>query len=174
MVVVDAQTPRRSRRFQPLVGRRRGGDSDDDEILDGCETVSWTGAPINVRETRPSDLHDEDRFTAEEESEEDAKAETRFYAGFTKAVMVPTGNKKRKISKDVDFSIGDTVLVQTQAKQPSVGVIVALWEVRMPGEEGEEKVYMKVKVHWFLRPEELASVRAKKTHEKVRRSMDFT
>ena len=37
----------------------------------------------------------------------------------------------------------------------------------MKVDEDVEKVFMKVKVHWFLRPEELASVRARKSYGKV-------
>ena len=58
--------------------------------------------------------------------------------------------------------MGDTVLVKSQAKLPSVAVVVAMWEVRTKDEDGEEMVLPKVKVHWFLRGSELPSVRAKK------------
>ena len=150
-MTLDVQTPRRSKRYQPLV---------TSEILDGNEeNCSWLGSPLLVRETRPDDLHEEDTF------DEDIETETVFYDGFAK-----TRFERRKTVVDHEFHVGDTVLVKTQAKLPSVGVIVAMWEVRAKGDSDGQRVYHKVKVHWFLRPSELPSVRARRDHLPVRLS----
>ncbi|KAH8112691.1 P-loop containing nucleoside triphosphate hydrolase protein [Phellopilus nigrolimitatus] len=143
----DAQTPRRSRRFQPLVASGSDLDSASSRIV-------WLGVPLRARDARATDLHDEDAFDA------DADAETAFYSGFVRLDAV-----KKKAAREDTYRVGDTVLVKTQAKLPSVGVIVAMWEVRAQEDsDGEHDVYKKVKIHWFLRPTELPSIRARREH----------
>ncbi|THH07206.1 hypothetical protein EW145_g3541 [Phellinidium pouzarii] len=145
-MAIDVQTPRRSKRFQPLVA---SGNNDVDDN-DFENKISWLGVPLIERDTRTADLHEEDTIDEDEESE------TIFYRGF--AVL----NDRKKINDESKFYVGDTVLVKTQAKLPSVGVIVAMWEVR--SKDDTKDVYKKVKIHWFLRPTELPSVRAKREH----------
>ena len=167
----DAQTPRRSRRYQPLVSNAAASEDE--------EEISWLGIPIYERETRATDLHEEDTFDS------DTELQTTFYNGFSKQTSASAsgpskgpGRSKRLVEEKSKFYIGDTVLVKTQAKLPSIGVIIAIWEVhakdddddeaantrnRRKGkgeeedeeEEGVPKVYQKVKVQWFLRPSEL-------------------
>lgn len=73
------------------------------------------------------------------------------------------------------FRVGDTVLVKSQAKHPSVAVIVALWDVKTKDGEVDGLLPQKVKVHWFLRGSELPSVRAKKEkHAQVRTLLFFS
>lgn len=146
-MTMDVQTPRRSKRYQPLVDTRV---TDEDE-----GNCAWLGSSIFSRETRADDLHEEDIFGDEE-------TETVFYEGFTRI-----NYEKRKTVVDDEFNVGDTVLVKTQAKLASVGVIVAMWEVRVKGDSDGQKVYQKVKIHWFLRPSELPSVRARRDHLQV-------
>lgn len=73
------------------------------------------------------------------------------------------------------FSVGDTVLIETDSlyrvhRHPSIAVILAMWETK--AKDGEEDEYgsspakMRVRVHWFLRPTELASIRARRDHTK--------
>lgn len=145
-MTIEAVTPRRSKRFQPLVDL---GVSYDDE-----ERCVWLGSPIRDRDTEPGDLHDEDTFDDDEETQ------TFFYESFSQA---------DRNGDDVEYGIGDTVLVRTQAKLPSVGVIVAMWEVRLKNNSDDETVYQKIKVHWFLRHTELPKVRAKREYLDVRR-----
>ncbi|KDQ52718.1 hypothetical protein JAAARDRAFT_80992 [Jaapia argillacea MUCL 33604] len=56
------------------------------------------------------------------------------------------GKGEEKGRADDLFSVGETVLVTTNSNRPSIGVIVAMWEVRRMGEEdggGEEE-----KIQW--------------------------
>ena len=118
--------------------------------------------------------------------------ETTFYNGFSRKGGSSASLRKRALldsedeedeeegeergsnnSNELKFYIGDTVLVKTQARLPSIGVIIAVWEVHRKvsdeGEDvgGEEKTYKKVRVQWFLRPSELPSVRASRDHFQV-------
>lgn len=79
------------------------------------------------------------------------------------------------------FSVGDTVLIETDSlyrvhRHPSIAVILAMWETK--AKDGEEDEYgsspakMRVRVHWFLRPTELASIRARRDHTKVSGNYD--
>lgn len=74
------------------------------------------------------------------------------------------------------FSVGDTVLIKTDTlyrmhRPPSIGVILAMWETKAKDQEEDEyesdSAKMRVRVHWFLRPTELASIRARRDHMKV-------
>lgn len=162
-MAITPLTPRRSKRFQPFV-------NNDAELEPSEETISWSGEPILVREALPTDLHEEDLL------EDGAEIETLFYKSFTREKSRKKSRRK-KDAEDEDedrdvilvFNVGDTVLVRSHAKLPSVGVIVAMWDVRekTPSEDGEAKSFMKVKVHWFLRPSELPNVRARRDHLEV-------
>ena len=61
------------------------------------------------------------------------------------------------------YSIGDTVLLATNVRTPSIGVIVALWEVSTPVARSQ----MFANMHWLLRPAELAQTRTKREHLEV-------
>lgn len=158
-------TPRRSKRYQPLVEfSTNRGDS-------AAGTVSWLGASIHIRATRGTDLHEEDEIDSLED------AETEFYLGFSRITSTQSSAKKRKTitSEGNVFRVGDTVLVKSQAKHPSVAVIVALWDVKTKDGEVDGLLPQKVKVHWFLRGSELPSVRAKKEkHAQVRTLLFFS
>ncbi|OCB88170.1 P-loop containing nucleoside triphosphate hydrolase protein [Sanghuangporus baumii] len=143
----DILTPRRSKRFQPVVDLGFSYGAEDKCV--------WLGPPIHERDTLAGDLHEEDTF-----EDDDEETETAFYNGFSRADR--NGNT-------TEFEIGDTVLVKTQAKLPSVGAIVAMWEVRPKNDGDDETVYQKIKVHWFLRHAELPKVRAKRKYLDVRK-----
>ena len=150
---------RRSKRFQPLVGPLGSAVVAD-------ESAEWLGAPRHARETEPQDLLDDER----DDWERDDNDRTSFYDAFTRPQkVVPALNVARRAQRsrkgkgkaDVDtFSVGDTVLIATAAHAPSVAVIVAMWETSV-------SAGVHVKVHWFLRPKELASIRAKRDHVEV-------
>ena len=124
--------------------------------------------------TRPSR---EDDFLDEEISDLESY-KTHFYTSFTRATVptqtrhAPTrsyGKKTRPRTSDSTsttvFNVGDTVLVKTlvltpTVQIPDVGVIVAIWQVE--GEETPEDSYVRVQVHWFTRPRQLATFRAKR------------
>jgi origin recognition complex subunit 1 len=115
--------------------------------------------------------------------------ETVFYASFKKGqkarpMRVPRNTRRKGRSKAPldevenddsedakEFKVGDTVLVKTEriCAVPSIGVIVAMWGTRCTGDDEDEKrgQKMKVKVHWFLRPNELPACRARRDHIEV-------
>jgi origin recognition complex subunit 1 len=154
---------RRSKRFQPLVGPLGSA-----VVADG--SVRWLGEPRHVRETVQHDILEDER----EEWDSDGEGETSFYDAFTRPRTGPTvlsvvrdgersrkGKGKKKEPDIETFSVGDTVLVTTAAAVPSVAVIVSMWET------SAATAGMHVKVHWFLRPKELASIRAKRDYVEV-------
>ena len=63
----------------------------------------------------------------------------------------------------------ETDVLYRQKKPPSVAVIVSMWEVKPVGEAlSGDPDQMRIRVHWFLRPSELAAIRQKRDHEEVR------
>ena len=154
-------------------GGDKGEDEDEDEVKDEGE-----GEGTERKRKRGSGK---------------VELETTFYNGFSRKGGSSSSLRKRALldsedeeedeeeeeerssnnSNELKFYIGDTVLVKTQARLPSIGVIIAVWEVHRKvsdeGEDvgGEEKTYKKVRVQWFLRPSELPSVRASRDHFQV-------
>jgi len=174
----SALPPRRSKRFQPLATPSR---KNDDSVH-----CTWSGKPIYVRPTNKElDLFQEQHTV--ERDEDDEELETIFYQSFVMKREVITkfrgaGRAKGKGKNAADdtrvdkFSIGDTVLIETDTlyrmhRPPSVGVILAMWETKTRdsrlNECGSGPANMWVRVHWFLRPTELASIHAKRNHMKV-------
>lgn len=136
------QTPRRSKRHQPTVFAHQSS-------LSQRRDDKWTSPPFHTRNTISTDLIDD------EESTDDLS--TTFYGQFSRPSRA--SDKVRSVASEA-FSVGDTVLLATNVKKPSVGVIIALWEVSRPVTDSQ----MLAKVHWFLRPTELAQLRAKRGH----------
>jgi len=175
------QTPtRRSQRFQPTA--TPSSKISDKNILQ-CE---WAGEPIFTRACNPElDLLAEERDekakeddgSDEEGGDEDEETETVFYEAFKMRRKATSyrGTKRLKVAKTElqTYRVGDTVMVETDTlylmkKPPSIGVIVAMWEIRRKGEENQQGARkMRVRIHWFLRPTEMASIRAKREHEEV-------
>jgi origin recognition complex subunit 1 len=140
------QTPRRSKRHQPTVFANPSS-------LSQRRDDKWTSPPLHTRNTTSTDLIDD------EESTDDSS--TTFYEQFSRSLRAP--DKAGGVSSEA-FSVGDTVLLATSVKKPSVGIIIALWEVSRPVTDSQ----ILAKVHWFLRPTELAQLRAKRGHLPVR------
>ncbi|KAI6025453.1 hypothetical protein EDC04DRAFT_2606327 [Pisolithus marmoratus] len=128
---------------------------------------------------------------------------TRFYESFTRLVSGKPGSSsvlgrkprpsvrgksgRRPDEKEV-YRVGDTVCVRTglMSKGLSVGVVVAMWDLKVVDSRGREEendeddeessedegeaerdmdaTKMFVKIHWFQRPSELPGVRAKRDH----------
>ncbi|KAF8649352.1 hypothetical protein AX16_005861 [Volvariella volvacea WC 439] len=181
---IPPQTPtRRSKRFQPLAtpSISRGGSSRGVRV----------GESIYIRPTNAE--YDLLQGDVEDDAEDVSNMKTIFYEEFTQLSTKPTrktvakkGRKKgataaKNASVEADgvsYKVGDTVLVETDGlyrmrRPPSVAVVVAIWETR-PEEDGEEEEEdedggrvvkdVRIRVHWFLRPSELAGVRAKREH----------
>ncbi|KAI0047680.1 P-loop containing nucleoside triphosphate hydrolase protein [Auriscalpium vulgare] len=156
-----ALTPRRSRRFQPNVfANAIPGPSLSHNDL-------WQGKPLHTRGSTREDLLDD------EELEEEDPRHTNFYDQFVRRRPVrqqPSGRSKKSSQSSTDktsevFRVGDTVLLATNVKKPSVGVLVGMWEVTGADDDDDEaSKRVRVKVHWFLRPSELAKLRAKRDH----------
>jgi origin recognition complex subunit 1 len=177
--VVLATPTRRSKRFQPLA------------TPSGKSTTQldcfWTAESIYSRSVNPElDLLQDERD--ELSSDDIPKLETRFYNGLSmesqKSKIFRRGksNTKRRAGAKVEekrevYQVGDTILVETDVlyrvrRPPSVAVIVAMWECREKNDAGTcEEVdsrKMRIRVHWFLRQTELASIRAKRDYAEVR------
>ena len=136
------QTPRRSKRHQPTVFTNQSS-------LSQRRDDKWSSPPLHTRNTISTDLIDD------EESTDDLS--TTFYEQFSRSSRA--SDKVKGVASEA-FSVGNTVLLATNVKKPSVGVIIALWEVSRPVTDSQ----MLAKVHWFLRPTELAQLRAKRGH----------
>ncbi|KAK0469491.1 P-loop containing nucleoside triphosphate hydrolase protein [Desarmillaria tabescens] len=163
--VIEPKTPtRRSKRGQPLATIATPG------LFD----LSWCGSPAHVHPLNPElDLRLEDREEWEKLDEvERQEKTTMFYDAFQRkkpTVAKKTYGRKKSSAKQAventeTFRVGDTVLVSNgNSRYPSVAVIIALWEtdLKEAGDEPPSKT-MYVRVHWFLRPKELPSVRAKR------------
>ena len=141
------QTPRRSKRHQPTVFANQTS-------LSQHRDDKWSSPSLHTRNTISTDLIDD------EESTDDSS--TAFYEQFSRCSRA--SDKVGSVASET-FSLGDTVLLATNVKRPSVGIIIALWEVSRPVTDSQ----ILAKVHWFLRPTELARLRAKRGHLPVRR-----
>lgn len=187
-------TPRRSRRFQPTVFANTSS-----LATRSSSTDRWTdeSRPLHSRPTTADDLFEPEEIdlgTTQEDEDEDArkgreetkvKHETRFYESFTRRVKPvkakSSGKGKQKSGDDqkIEFKVGDTVLVITDLRKTSVAVVTAMWEVvgseqdesDVDDEDGERvKNRMRVRVHWFVKSNQLPSVRVKRDHFEVRSS----
>jgi origin recognition complex subunit 1 len=108
----------------------------------------------------PYSQHHLCRLVDDEESTVDAT--TTFYSDFLRSSRA-TGRSGKGPSSE-KYSIGDTVLLATNVQRPSIGVIIALWEVSRPVTDS----HLFANIHWFLRPAELARTRTKREHLEVR------
>jgi origin recognition complex subunit 1 len=122
------------------------------------------------------DARDEgDEEDKTEEEEEKLKEETVFYASFTVKKPRPKQYRGKNSAGDEAkvYKPGDVILVETdvlyrQKKPPSVAVIVSMWEVKPVGQDiSGDPDKMRLRVHWFLRPSELAAIRQKREHAEV-------
>ncbi|KAJ6619997.1 P-loop containing nucleoside triphosphate hydrolase protein [Mycena sp. CBHHK59/15] len=158
------KTPtRRSKRFQPLASLVT-------KLSEPSGDVQWCGPEVHVRSMKPElDLFPE-RLAAMQDQDPEKHREYNavFYGAF---------ERKNHGSSSTTFRVGDTVMVPTQAvykrdKAPSIAVIVAMWDLVLKDTDEDEKdeeedevaSQMMVRVHWFLRPAELAAIRAKREH----------
>ncbi|KAK0205055.1 P-loop containing nucleoside triphosphate hydrolase protein [Desarmillaria ectypa] len=163
--VVEPKTPtRRSKRGQPLATI----------VTTRLFDISWCGSPAHVHPLNPElDLRLEDREEWERLDEVERQDKTTmFYDAFQRkkpTVAKNTYGKKKASAKEAienieTFRVGDTVLISNgNSRYPSVAVIIALWETDLK-EAGNEPLSkaMYIRVHWFLRPKELPSIRAKR------------
>jgi origin recognition complex subunit 1 len=149
MVATTPQTPRRSKRHHPVVFSTGNPSS---ESIQACHD-KWASPPLHTRSTTSADLVDDEESTVD--------ATTTFYSDFLRSSRA-TGRSGKGPSEK--YSIGDTVLLATNVQRPSVGVIIALWEVS----RHVANSHMFANIHWFLRPGELARTRTKREHLDVR------
>ncbi|KAK7460371.1 Origin recognition complex, subunit 1 [Stygiomarasmius scandens] len=156
------QTPRRSKRFQPIVSSPRKSSKKS-------STSTWC-PDSQLLYTRPldpqKDLLQEELETWNDEED----LETRFYDSYRTrklAHMKRKGRGKEKESDYIAYRVGDTVLVETDRvfakKTPSIAVITGMWETDFQSEQDVEKI--RLGIHWFVRPNELPSIRAKREYQ---------
>ncbi|KAH7907455.1 P-loop containing nucleoside triphosphate hydrolase protein [Hygrophoropsis aurantiaca] len=142
-------TPRRSKRYQPLLTPSRAKSLSP-------EYASWIGEPCYTRPSVADDcsiLADEDQHSGDLDTHT-----TLFYSAFRRRKDRFSGRQGDEV-----YRVGDTVLVKTVAKMLSVGVLLAMWEVAARDGHAPN---MSIRIHWFLRPDELPRVRAKREHLK--------
>lgn len=162
----NPSTPlRRSRRGQPLL-KTAVSSANDLKDHAGLQTHD----ALYVRPTRVEDLSDSQVDKLQDGELDIEDFETRFYDAFERNETVKLalkvygkGKRAAKAATCETYKIGDTVLVET-AREPSVAVITAIWKVV----GGEDEEYMNVALHWFLKPNQLASIRARRNHLEVR------
>ncbi|KAH8823026.1 P-loop containing nucleoside triphosphate hydrolase protein [Flagelloscypha sp. PMI_526] len=70
-----------------------------------------------------------------------------------------TKKKREKVS----YKVGDTILVSSGRKVPSVAVVTAIFQTHNP-EEPDKEPSTKLRIHYFVRPSELAAIRAKRDY----------
>jgi origin recognition complex subunit 1 len=138
------------------------------------------GKPILTRPLR-ADL---DCFAiTDSEEEEDAPSSqyTSFFKSFTRQksnvwnTSRTLGVKgKVKATDPATFSVGDTVLVRSRAStKPTVAVIISIWETHAERRkentilENDDQDNLKVRVHTFLTPSQLPTVRAAREYRQV-------
>ena len=178
MLNAPPQTPtRRSQRFQPTATPIKW--INNKAILE----CVWAGEPVYVRPADSTiDLLPEEQEEANEEAvssdDDDTEKEvpeTFFYNAFRMKRKVPSlSGGRRGVVKLLQriYHVGDTVLIETDSiysvkRPPSVGVIIAMWQIKGNAQEADDPNKMRVRIHWFLRPKEMASIRAKRQHEEV-------
>lgn len=157
-------TPRRrSKRGQPIVSAPVAVSSAPSSIT--------PSAVVYTRQTQPDDLLDDEVELLRDGELELDNLKTQFHESYTvsrKLTKVYGKSTKRKTQAALDeedtYRVGDTVRVHVNARQPSVGVIVAIWSV--VGEDVQP--VLRLKVHWFTRPSELPGIRAKRSYYEVR------
>lgn len=171
------QTPtRRSQRFQPTATPVKW--INNKAILE----CVWASEPVYVRPTDSAiDLlpeeqeANEEAVSSDDDDTEKEVLETFFYNAFRMKRKVPSLSGGRrgavKLAQRI-YHVGDTVLIETDSiysvkRPPSVGVIVAMWQIKGNAQEAGDPNKMRVRIHWFLRPKEMASIRAKRQHEEV-------
>ena len=167
-------------------------------------TNATTDEPVYVRPTdlgRDLELHQYEELQAEEDNAVESvghsgtgrSLETRFYESFRKTnessgvgagpseIKRPKyvyGKQKRKATGQEEeeraFRVGDTVLVDTASRKPSVGVLVAICKVfDIDASEGEDEQsaaarWTNLRVRWFSRVSDLPQHRLQRETLKVR------
>lgn len=164
MAIGPVSTPlRRSKRGQPIVAVSA-------DTLDSDAPLNLP-EPVFKRTTRSEDLYQEDIEALNRRDVSIEDLETHFYDRLSmrmhgvKRTLKTYGKSQRDRSSNVAaediYKIGDAVLVKSAARDPSVAVVVAIWNIVGP----EVQQSVRVLLHWFLRPSELAGIRAARKHE---------
>ena len=171
---IPPQTPtRRSQRFQPTATPVKW--INNKAILE----CAWAGEPVYVRPTDSAidflPEEQEEALSCDDGDTEKQVLETYFYNAFTMKRKFSSLSGGRHGSVKLahrKYNVGDTVLIETDSiylvkRPPSVGVIVAMWQIKGNSQEEADPNKMRVRIHWFLRPKEMANIRAKRQHEEV-------
>lgn len=159
------QTPlRRSRRGQPIVASQS-----THKPQEGTQTI--VGEVMHTRALKMEDLAQDqlEMLQRREVSIEDLQ--TRFHGEFSRSGSVRraarTYGRTSRVAqtqeeKDI-YRVGDTVLVDTGARESSIAVLTAIWTIVMD----DQALHTNVAMHWFLQPKELPRFRATHAHEEV-------
>ncbi|KAL7278893.1 hypothetical protein ACG7TL_006724 [Trametes sanguinea] len=158
----EPNTPlRRSKRGQPVVTYISSPPS-------SAAPDIVPSSPLFSRSTRSQDLLEDEA----KDSDSMESWQTHFFQSYKRSTNAPSarapvrtyGRVSRPRKSDVEaataFNVGDTVLVKTGPRVPSVAVITAIWKIEGEGFKG--KALLHVRVHWFVRPSELPKIRARR------------
>lgn len=155
---------RRSERFQPTIFHASLNQNDRTKHL-------WQGQPVATRPPTAEDLVGDDRI------DEAEKAETRLYEALARATRTEVKRARKAMMKNETtiFSLGDTILVSPEAanKLPGIAVITSMWEVQGSSDGVHCEEPMKIRIHWFLRPRQMATIRAHKSYLPVSKTPSF-
>ncbi|EIW84536.1 P-loop containing nucleoside triphosphate hydrolase protein [Coniophora puteana RWD-64-598 SS2] len=119
------------------------------------------------------DLDSDDEHRVEMEVKEDLEGDDTPRKTRLSARVRRKDEGRKEIEGELEtFRVGDTVLVETAHKLPSIAVITSIWALINPSRPKEKDVV--IKLHWFLRPMQLPTVRAKRIHEPAPNEVYFT
>ncbi|KAH8826677.1 P-loop containing nucleoside triphosphate hydrolase protein [Flagelloscypha sp. PMI_526] len=146
---MSATPSRRSKRHQPTA-QINSDFSGDIELVGASETRA---TEVDV------ELHDEERAIWDEMPEDqEPPLKTIDYEEIR---VISSGPKKKR--EKVSYKVGDTILVSSGRKVPSVAVVTAIFQTHNP-EEPDKEPSTKLRIHYFVRPSELAAIRAKRDY----------
>jgi origin recognition complex subunit 1 len=137
--------------------------------------VRPTDSAIDLLPEEQEEANEEATSSDDDGDSEKEVYETFFYDAFTmkrKVASLSGGRRGAVKLAQRTYHVGDTVLIETDSiylmkRPPSIGVIVAMWQIKGNAQEAADPNKMRVRIHWFLRPKEMASIRAKRQHEEV-------
>ena len=137
------------------------------------EQGSSAHAIVHTRAVKVSHDLTTEQWNSLLETDTDIKTvQTHFLeAYFTPLSDLPSFKKltksKSKVPSPGDdaLRVGDTVLIDTPIpnREPNVAVVTGIWKVT----KDENEFCVNVGVHWFMRPNQLPTIRAKREHEQV-------
>lgn len=144
-------------------------------VAESSKSAAEPALTADAKHSRDTQLEDLIREQVEQLEADGVALEnlkTQFVDSFTRGEIVKRplrvyGKAKGKRPVQIEsesYRVGDTVFVKTVTKEPSIAVITGMWKVV----ESEKELCLNVALHWFVRPQQLPSVRVRRSHDAVR------